>query len=631
MDTVACDNAATRDALWLRIRTASTTRGIDILAVLVVLVVALLVLPFVKVVVDNNSAQYLLQAKAVYNGHMPGQLNSISRGPIFPALVAAGYWIFGYGVESAALVVNILFALGVVLVYICGRVLYGMGAGLLAAGLVLSSEEIHTMTRSIDTDIVLPFFMLAFILLFHRSLRRGTRASFLAAGVALGTAVLVKESMLLFLGVPLFVAALGRTEKGMPGVGEALSFLAGVLCLVGPWALYAWLAHGGPLAVLGSASPDVQTGPIVEAGFTGPTAFWSHVLSSGLIDALVRFYNDKLRIIALPIGPVLVLSWLYVAVRGTLQGRPADLIILGSTLCFLPVILITGSMGFRPGQTSVVYYLLYIAVGATLCGVFGFLARLIGAAPGVKRTSGALLAGILLIWLQAGEIDSDRTRDIFHSFLLTGRMDVVGRFTPELREASLWLKDNAPGTSKVVADGYTSEGLNFFDAMPYPVGDVDFAERAFIPFDRQTGPQPARSVPVFFLTYTRFRDSSLKRRLVLHIHEEAILDRLRKERADYLVISHRNIFLGRYFDRVPWARREFANRTVAIYRIDHREIRPAGSGLLCINEWLPGDLEWLREHAPDDYAQVEALAGSMGLDMDTLQGCDCRIPRGESY
>jgi len=62
----------------------------DVIIVLIILI-ALFVLPFVKVIINNNGALYLAAAKNLYSGQEMGMLGAVSRGPVFPAMLALSF------------------------------------------------------------------------------------------------------------------------------------------------------------------------------------------------------------------------------------------------------------------------------------------------------------------------------------------------------------------------------------------------------------------------------------------------------------------------------------------------------------------------------------------------------------
>ncbi len=82
---------------------------------------------------------------------------------------------------------------------------------------------------------------------------------------------------------------------------------------------------------------------------------------------------------------------------------------------------------------------------------------------------------------------------------------------------------------------------------------------------------------------------------------------------------------------VPWAENKFEFNTIVIFEIDPEKIQPSESYKLCISEWAIADLEWLQKNVPEDYVQVLELIESIGLDMNTLRSCKCRIRRGQHY
>lgn len=604
----------------------------DVVIVLIILI-ALFVLPFVKVIINNNGALYLAAAKNIYNGQEMGMLGAVSRGPGFPALLALSFAIFGFSVGTAAIVVKIFFAFGIVMAFVCGRLWYNRLVGVIAAALLLSSEEIHTLSRYIDTDIILPFFMFCFLFIYSKALKSDKFLLSILAAVILAATFLIKETSILLAALPIFpLIILKRDQWSLHAKRSFYFYLALVLAIL-PWALYLYFFSETSRSVLGVGSPALQTTVFRKAGFNSLTAFWSHLFTIGMPEALYAYYKTKLSIMSIPIAPVLVLSLFFVAIRGVYKRRQEDILLCGAVICFLPIVLLSGVIDLRVGQTTIVYYLSYLATGTAIFGIVTYAVSKsrfneLKALPIIAF----LIIGGILISLQVKEIDSDRVRILFKSYFLNTKLVAVGRYTIEQQEAAFWLKKNIKDIDVVVADGYTNEGLNFFDAASYPIENIDFAERAVISASEGSEVDTLRSdPPIFFMTYTKFRRSDLKTRLILYIFEDTIIERIKQRKIDYLVFSHRNFFLYKYFDRVPWARKMFENKSAVIYNIDRTKMKPADKYELCVNDWLSGDLDWLSEHLPKDYAQVAGLMENIGLDMDSTKQSFCRIPRGQSY
>jgi len=607
----------------------------DVIIVLIILI-ALFVLPFVKVIINNNGALYLAAAKNLYSGQEMGMLGAVSRGPVFPAMLALSFLVLGFSVGAAAIVVKIFFALGVVMVFTCGRLWYNRVVGVVAAALILSSEEIHTLSRYIDTDIVLPFFILCFLFIYSKSVKSDRLLLSVLAGIILATTFLMKETSILLAALPIFPLIVLKRRQWLSHLKRSFFFYLALVLSILPWAAYVYFFSQTSNSVLGVGSSAVQGTVFGEAGFSSPMALWSYLFTVGLPGALYTFYKAKLAIVAIPIAPILVLSWIFIAIRGVYRKRLEDILLCGAVICFLPVMLLSGIMEIRLGQTTIVYFLSYLATGAALFGIIAFLVlkyRLnrTRSLPTVVVLVFLIISGTL-ISLQVKEIDNDRIRILFKSYLSKAKLEAVGRYTIEQQEAAFWLKKNIKDIDIVFADGYTNEGLNFFDAASYPIQNIDFAERAVVPSNEASNVDtPHSDIPIFFLTYVKFRTLGLKNRLILYIYEDTIIERIERRKVDYLVFSHRNFFLYKYFDRVPWARKMFENKSAVIYNIDRTKMKPADKYELCVNDWLSGDLEWLSKELPKDYAEVVELIEKIGLDIDSTKQCRCTIPRGQSY
>ncbi len=548
-----------------------------------------------SVSVTNNAAKYLVQADRINHGLDPGLIfgGLSARGPVFPLLIALSFRIFGASVGSAFLVVRVAFAVGIILTYLLGRVLYGNAAGLIAALLVSSSYGINLAAGYIDTDIVLPALILLFLLLYHHRL-------WLAAGICLGLAILVKESAAVFIAIPLLMPLfLGRRWR------HSIHALLGLMLIVLPWAIWISITHGSALATLGVMHPEIQRQAAALRGDSGPVGYWARLLTLNAPGVLTRYYQEHLKR-ATAIAPIIALSWLLILGRAWAK-RGNDLILALSALCFLPVALHVANAGVRLGQTTVLFFLSYIAVA--------------GALTRGRRVIGVCVA-IVLIAVQLAAVDmprilANRARAVVSGLQVGHRvLQVGGRFTSDQKLAASWLESNADGAG-ILADGYSSEALVFFTG--YDVQEFHPVDE-YVLSDLQ--PLQGHGRLLYLFTYSNFRSGAPQHRVLYPIFQDRLLRDLGDAR--YLVISGRGLFLGEYLDKVPWAELAFGNATTRVYSLG-TPLVPVGDWELCVNEAFWDDLEWLRPHAVEYDAMVGLLGG-----LGAFPGA-CKIKHGESY
>ena len=115
--------------------------------------------------IASDMAKYMSYALNLFqgNGYLDFDGEMVERGPLFPLMIAASYWLLGESPWSAFWVVRIFCILNPVLVYVLGKELFGKRVGLSAALLVLTSYGVGFWSYR-HLDAVWSFFALASIL-----------------------------------------------------------------------------------------------------------------------------------------------------------------------------------------------------------------------------------------------------------------------------------------------------------------------------------------------------------------------------------------------------------------------------------------------------------------------------------
>jgi hypothetical protein len=78
--------------------------------------IAVLFSPIHGVSTSPDSSWYLINALNIYNGFgyvNPDLTPVLQRGPLFPGMLAAMFWIFGCSVKSAFLLIRLFFVLNI--------------------------------------------------------------------------------------------------------------------------------------------------------------------------------------------------------------------------------------------------------------------------------------------------------------------------------------------------------------------------------------------------------------------------------------------------------------------------------------------------------------------------------------
>jgi 4-amino-4-deoxy-L-arabinose transferase-like glycosyltransferase len=212
---------------------------------------------------DNDSARYLLAASQLITGQALEDLNSISgfnggHGPVFPALIGVLIVIFGRDTVELVWAMRLLALLNPLLAYLLARRLSNPAGGLVAMALVafLGYDAKSTIALNIDPTL-LTFYLLALLALLAAIERNSSVLAFLS-GVLLGVSILTKETALA--NAPLALLAVLLVGWELRG---ALWHYLGVVLVCLPWWVWAWASTGEIYLV--DRLPNPLQGPVLMA------------------------------------------------------------------------------------------------------------------------------------------------------------------------------------------------------------------------------------------------------------------------------------------------------------------------------------------------------------------------------
>jgi len=625
----------------------------ELIPLITVITIALFIIPVASVPVTNNTARYLHKASKVMHGQGSAMMSHdtlTARRPLYLVILVSGFKLWGKNVHSASLATRIFFALEIILIYLLGRIFYGKAVGLLSSGLVLTSWGVNFTARYIDADIIVPFFILLFILIYHIALTRSSRTWAVFAGISLGLALMVKQSAWICFGLPIgmvFLAPKGkRWEFGKIGLWVIGAMV--IPLILG--AIYMILASDAFLSIVDVVRLQYQ---MTTKRLVGPNTFahWAYLFTAGFPKTIFRYYQSFLLKVT-PFSLLMIIGWFFVFIRGLISKKTSDLILAILVICSLPLILQLAALEERLSQTTMVYMFLYVAL-ATF--VVSCISLLIGFAvkfnnkykkfnffnsadkkyPRLINNLLIVLVGFFLIKAQL----FDRYDPTWHEWT-HGRyplavfskqpFKVYGRFTTEQQDTAEWLKKNASKNAKIIADGYTNEALDFFGVADYeipvfhPSGGIQF------PF-YSLKKREDNAQPIYFITYSSFDSGSQGNRVYIPIFEEDIATALKKENPDYLAISGRGLFFGAYFDKAEWASLKFDNKHVRIYEIHLERIEPVAFENVGVNETINKHLIWLKKYHPDEYSKLNDKIKLLGLTIDEVKNSPLRFPIEQIY
>lgn len=612
-----------------------------------IILISILILPLSSVDIHNNTAIYLRQADKIVENEGTGMIFpdfESTRGPLYPVILASSFKIMGKTVHSASLVTRLFFSLGIILVYLFGRILYDPSVGIISSVLVMTSYGINYIAEFIDTDIVLPFFILLFTLLYYLSLSRSNRYTALLAGFTLGLALMVKESALLCLGIPLGMPFLAPRGKHLDYTKKSLWVIVATLITLAPWMIVTLKTHGSLLPMFGVVHPEAFQNLVGRSiGSASSSSYLLHLFTFGVKDAFCFFYYDFLQRTTL-MAPLMIAGWFTLLLRGLFLRRMNDLILAIPVICFIPLILYTADTHDRTGQLTVVYMLLYVClasfIGSCIPLMGGFFCNILSrfgktTIPSKVNHTMLLLIGCVFVGLQLfpkKESTWDKWTRGSNSLAVFTRdkFNAKGRFTNDQLEAAEWIKKNTPIGSKVMADGYSTEPLEFFDVSDKAIPLFRPKSSVSIAFG-QVSVREDGDRPIYLFTYSGFRSGAARHRIFYPIFEEDIVSALESHSHGYLVISWRSLFYGTYFEKAKWVELKFANESVRVYEVDLTKFEPVTFENIGVNDTIEEHLFWLKEKHPNEYLMFEEKLKTFSITFDELKDSPLKFPPSQIY
>ena len=416
----------------------------------------------------------------------------VHRGPVFAALLAADFTVAGFSLDHAYWLPKLFALANVALMVALAWRFFGREAGLLAGALALASSFLLVMGTTLFLDGVQTFFLLSTLLCLHVALKHSSLPWAAGAGVALGLAVLTKESAMLWLPLP-FVATLllGRAVE-RPQVLLA-AYAGGFLAVAGWWWPYVY-AVTGQVYLLGAPgqaalSLSLAAGAILLAAAGAlllvrktPTGLnpGSRWLAAGLVlavwgglflfglerHATWPFPQDYLRTLPeyastvlitwLRPFPLIAVAWGYVAYRAA-GGSLGDRLLVFGLLLFLPFALFAANRDLHLRDMLPLVYLSYLALARAAIDFARWLADVVG--ESLPAPAGGAVAAVLMIGAFGWFAISEAQRfDDYQSSFSANSVDQVHWDNPLVRDVSAWFEQNVePGAHVMSSRLYYSQ------------------------------------------------------------------------------------------------------------------------------------------------------------------------------
>ncbi len=236
-------------------------------------------------------------------------------------LVESSYKMFGVNEKSARLPSAVFGLLGVIAMYLLGKLLFNKRAGFLSAIILATNVEYIILSRACITDMVLTVLMLAGVLFFFYGYLKGKGYFYIFSSAAFALAVLTKGPIAIFLPAVIFSSFLFITKD--LGALKKIPFgwcLLVFILVAAPWYFLAYKIHGkefidaffGFQNVTRFMQSEHKIGsqiyyniPVIFAGFFP----WSAFLPSGFWYFLKRSISERKAERAIPI---FILIWFFV-------------------------------------------------------------------------------------------------------------------------------------------------------------------------------------------------------------------------------------------------------------------------------------------------------------------------------
>lgn len=433
------------------------------------------------------------------------------HGPVFPGLLGLLMVFFGRDPVSLAMAVRLVAQLAPLLAYLLVRRVSSPVAGLVAAVLVAMLDYTALSPEAVNIDSALLVAYLISLLLLMAAVDKNAAWPALASGLALGAAILLKETVI----VNLPLAALTGLLLGFNRRCVVWHYL-GVLAVCVPWWAWVWIV-GDQIFLVGRLPDSSQlllfVAAMIVVILTGVWGWYSGILARIFADESRRG-RPTLLAIGLAVGWVVLMSFAFLTFAGpalsrfTLSGlqtylfsrvapdiRILPLLGVGAIYAFwqafrsggtwwrlfalalffqVPVVLFIVVSGWDARQLLVFQVLLLCALGALLTDAF---ASARDARNPRRRLGVGALAFLLAIYPVAAGIVQ------FKTMLLSNHANPysgVEGARPGLAMVR-WMDENVPAGQSVVVSVSKAAYVQFLDGDEHTVKPLGMDQSLCVP------------------------------------------------------------------------------------------------------------------------------------------------------
>ncbi|HXH21051.1 MAG TPA: glycosyltransferase family 39 protein [Dehalococcoidia bacterium] len=600
----------------------------------------------------SDESLYAAEALNVHTGAGPTYTtgNPVThRAPLYPALLAAAFEVGGRTLDAGTWVPRIATVINAALAVLIARRLAGPIAGAATGVAAASSSYLNGLGVSLFLDQVQVSFVLASVLALAVANDRPRAGAYMLGGIALGLAVLTKESAIQLGPLPLVAFLL----CGAPTNWRTclIAWSAGLAIASAGWWLWVYY-HTGAIYLLGDPDADTTRMAMVAASaavlalvlllLRGQTwvvkpprlaqrlAGWALVVVWGaaFIAGLEwqswehppRYWSDvpayfaDVLVPAMPAAPVMGAALLWAAGR-TLRGDTGASVVTAAWLLYLPFVLVAANRELSLRDAAPVLYLGLVALG---CGAAWLMSW--GADLGyAHRTpffaaAGAAVVSLALVAIAAqgfGRVERAQATSF------DGDWDNL-----IAADTAKWLKTNlAPGTTVMSTRVYHSH-VYFLAGGRFPIHQLP---TLLVTVDLEAD-EPLRARSTLFRwepLATRARKDWLYlarypgKGYYIGLAEEDLLAEVRAREVAYVVVNAPDVGFSSpsyllYFDAHPAFRRVHQSSyggvdISVIYEVDRTRLTPIEAPLRV----TAGALEGLLERAGGDLEVVERALGRL--------------------